>query len=109
MTTKQGKYLAFIYYYSKLNGRAPSEADIRVYFNVTPPSVHQMLLALERRGFISRVPGQARSVKLLMPRERLPELESQMPDKRLQNDATFGRQRRCRGLRFICPSPGKSR
>jgi repressor LexA len=75
ITEKQGQYLAFIYYYSKVNGRAPSEADMRVYFNVTPPSVHQMLLTLERRGFISRVPGQGRSVKLLVSREQLPDLE----------------------------------
>ena len=49
-TAKQGQYLAFIYYYTKLNGRAPSEADMERYFSVTPPSVHQMVLTLESRG-----------------------------------------------------------
>ena len=49
-TDKQGQYLAFIYYYTKLNGRAPAEADIERYFRVTPPSVHQMVLTLETRG-----------------------------------------------------------
>ncbi|HYR90967.1 MAG TPA: hypothetical protein VE422_43310 [Terriglobia bacterium] len=27
-TDKQGQYLAFIYYYTKINGRAPAEADM---------------------------------------------------------------------------------
>jgi repressor LexA len=45
------------------------------YFRVTPPSVHQMVLTLERRGFITREPGQPRSIKVLVPVEQLPELE----------------------------------
>jgi repressor LexA len=49
-TDKQGQYLAFIYYYSKMNGRAPSEADMQKYFKVTPPSVHQMVVTLEAKG-----------------------------------------------------------
>ena len=74
-TAKQGQYLAFIYYYTKLHGRAPSEADMQQYFRVTPPSVHQMVLTLEANGFIERVPGQARSIRLLIGREQLPDLE----------------------------------
>ena len=74
-THKQGQYLAFIYYYTKVNGRAPSEADMQKYFGVTPPSVHQMVVTLEANGLIERVPGQGRSVRLLVPREGLPDLE----------------------------------
>ena len=74
-TQKQGQYLAFIYYYTKVNGRAPSEADMQKYFGVTPPSVHQMVVTLEANGLIERVPGQGRSVRLLVPREGLPDLE----------------------------------
>jgi Mn-dependent DtxR family transcriptional regulator len=74
-TLKQGQYLAFIYYYTKLHGRAPSEADMQQYFGVTPPSVHQMVLTLEAKGFIERTPWQSRSIRLLIPREELPELE----------------------------------
>lgn len=33
-----------------------------------------MIITLAERGFISRVPGQARSIKLLLPMEELPEL-----------------------------------
>ncbi len=73
-TIKQGQYLAFIYYYTKLNGRAPSEADIQRYFKVSAPAVHQMIVNLEKHGFIARIPGLARSVKLLLTREQLPDL-----------------------------------
>ena len=74
-TAKQGQYLAFIYYYTKLNGRAPSEADMQRYFQVTPPSVHQMVVTLEANGLIERTPGQARSIRLLVPHEELPDLD----------------------------------
>ena len=53
-TDKQGQYLAFIYYYTKLHRQAPAEADMERYFRVTPPSVHQMVLTLETRGLIER-------------------------------------------------------
>ena len=74
-TPKQGQYLAFIYWYTKLNRRPPAEADIARYFRITPESAHLMLVRLQERGFIERVPGQARSIRLLIPREELPELE----------------------------------
>jgi hypothetical protein len=34
-----------------------------------------MLVRLQERGLIERVPGQARSIRLLVPREALPDLE----------------------------------
>jgi hypothetical protein len=34
-----------------------------------------MVVTLEANGFIERVPGQARSIRLLIPREELPDLE----------------------------------
>lgn len=70
-TKLQGQYLAFISAYTKLNGRPPAEADFQRYFKVTPPSVHQMILTLERRGLISRTPGRARSIEVLAPRSEL--------------------------------------
>lgn len=57
-TDLQGQYLAFIYYYSKIHGRPPSEADLQQYFQVSPPSVHQMILTLEKRGSSSERPGR---------------------------------------------------
>ena len=73
-TPKQGQYLAFIYYYTKVNGRSPAQRDIQNYFQVTPPSVHNMILELERRELITRVPHQPRSIKLLVPRTEIPDL-----------------------------------
>jgi repressor LexA len=61
--------------YNKLHRRAPAEADLQRYFRVTQPTVHQMVLTLEARGLIAREPGVARSIRLLVPRERIPELE----------------------------------
>ena len=78
-TPKQGQYLAFIYAYTQVLGRPPAEADLRRYFSVTPPSVHQMLLTLERAGLIRRQPGVARSIRLLVQPEALPILRSENP------------------------------
>lgn len=74
-TQKQGQYLAFIYYYTKINRRPPAEADMQHYFRSTPPTVHQMILRLEEQGLIKRVPGQARSIQVLLPPDQLPALE----------------------------------
>ena len=74
-TGLQGQYLAFICAYTKVNGVAPAEADLQRYFRVTPPSVHQMVLTLERKGLIARVPGEARSIRVLLPQDQLPRLE----------------------------------
>ena len=72
---KQGQYLAFIYYYEKVNGRPPAESDIERYFRVSPPSIHDMVLRLEAGGFIERTPGKGRSIRLLVPRAELPDLD----------------------------------
>ncbi len=74
-TTKQGQYLAYIYHYTKVNGRPPAEADMQHFFRVTPPAVHDMVLRLEQRGLVRRVPGQARTLEVLLPPEQLPPLE----------------------------------
>lgn len=75
LTKKQGQYLAFIHYYTKINGRPPAETDMQRYFRVTPPSVHQMVVTLEKRRFIERVQGQPRSIRVLLPRGEFPDLE----------------------------------
>jgi DNA-binding MarR family transcriptional regulator len=73
-TPKQGQYLAFIYAYTCLNRRPPAEADMQRYFRVSPPTVHQMVLTLERAGLITRQPGVARSIEMLIDPEHLPVL-----------------------------------
>jgi len=74
-TEKQGQYLAFIYTYSHMFGRAPAETDMQRHFRVSPPSVHQMVLTLERNGLIRRQPGVPRSIELLVAPEVIPILE----------------------------------
>ena len=74
-TEKQGQYLAFIYYYTKVIGQPPAEADMQRYFAVSPPSVHQMVLTLEKKRWIERIPGRGRSITLRLKRDQLPDLE----------------------------------
>lgn len=74
-THKQGQYLAFIYYYTKTHRCPPAETDMQRYFGVTPPTVHNMVITLEKRGLIERVPRQPRTIRVLLPREELPPLE----------------------------------
>lgn len=74
-TKLQGQYLAFIETYTTLHGVAPAEADMQRFFRVTPPAVHRMILALEECGFIERVPGRSRSIRLLLSANEIPKLE----------------------------------
>ena len=77
-TPTQGQYLAFIDAYTRVNLGPPAEADIQRRFGLTPPSVHQMVLTLERAGLIRRKPRAVRSIEVLVPPENLPVLE--IPD-----------------------------
>jgi DNA-binding MarR family transcriptional regulator len=74
-TEKQGQYLAFIYTYSHMFRHPPAEADMQRHFQVSPPSVHQMIVTLERNGLIRRQPGVARSIQILVAPEDLPILD----------------------------------
>lgn len=80
-TEKQGQYLAFIWTYALLNGRSPAERDMQRFFGVTAPSVHQMVLTLERTGLIRRQPSLARSIELLIEPDSLPRLQPTEPVK----------------------------
>ncbi|HUR27098.1 MAG TPA: MarR family transcriptional regulator [Planctomycetota bacterium] len=61
-TELQGQYLAFIHAVTKIHRRAPAEA---------PPSVHRMVVELERRGLIRREPRKPRSIEILIAADRL--------------------------------------
>jgi DNA-binding MarR family transcriptional regulator len=75
-TARQAQFLAFILDFQKLNhGVAPSHVDFQKYFELTPPSVNSMLKRLDERGFISRVPGQARSITITIDPTLIPPLE----------------------------------
>jgi DNA-binding MarR family transcriptional regulator len=71
-TKTQGRYLAFIHRYITKFGRAPAESDIQNHFLVSAPSVNAMMQTLTKKGFISRIPGVARSIQLRVPAHLLP-------------------------------------
>jgi len=89
ITALQGQYLSFIHTYEGIHGCAPAEADLQQHFGVTPPSVHQMVLTLERKGFIARVAGAARSITLRVAPAELPPLE-----RRPRSSSDHGRSHR---------------
>ena len=78
-TEKQGQYLAFIWAYTLINGQAPAEREMQRFFGVTAPSVHQMVLTLERASLITRKPGVARSIELCVDHNSLPTLQPVQP------------------------------
>lgn len=75
LTRRQGQLVAYVYWYTKIHRRAPSENEIAEFLGMYGPSAHQMILRLEAAGFVSRIPGTPRSLKVLIPREEIPELE----------------------------------
>src|SRR5215212_9609473 len=80
-TERQGQYLAFIDAYTRVHGRPPAETDMQRHFQLSPPSVHQMVLTLERLGHIRRQPGVARSIEVLLAPRDLPVLRHPQPVK----------------------------
>jgi repressor LexA len=64
-TVRQLEYLEFIKKYIGRFGYSPAESDIQRAFLVSAPSVHQMVVTLERRGFITREPGVPRSIRVV--------------------------------------------
>jgi len=74
-TAKQGQYLAFIHNYTKIHRCPPAESDLQYYFRVSAPAIHDMIKTLERNGLIEKQPGQARSIRLLVAPEYLPQLK----------------------------------
>ena len=74
-TERQGQYLAFIYDYTKVNRQPPAETDIARFFGLAPPTFHRMVVELVERGLLAKTPGAARSLRVLVRRAELPELE----------------------------------
>ncbi len=72
-TKRQGEYLAFILRFASKHGVAPSFEEIGSHFGTSAPSVNGMIKTLERRGLLSRVPGAARSLRVLVPASQLPD------------------------------------
>src|SRR6202162_3720830 len=111
-TPKQGQYLAYIHLYTRLHRRPPAETDIQEYFRVSPPSVHQMVLTLERAGLITRQPRTPRRIEVLGDSKLLTELIV-TPDTTRQNhcaEPLVGTQTKAGGRRQGTPPriPGRA-
>jgi len=94
-TEKQGQYLAFIYTYSHMFRRPPAETDIQRHFQVSPPSVHQMIVTLERNGLIQCQPGVARSIQVTRSFRQLRRFHCS-----IKTDRVFGTHKRRNRLTF---------
>lgn len=66
-TEKERQYLTYILEYTRLRGIPPSFADMQEHFEVTAPTVNQMVKSLESKDFITKSPGSARSIFVNVP------------------------------------------
>jgi SOS-response transcriptional repressor LexA len=56
-----------------VHGVPPAEHEMQRHFDVSPPSVHHMVINLEKKRLIERTPGMARSIRVLVPARDLPQ------------------------------------
>ncbi len=75
LTRKQGQLVAYVYWYTKVHRIPPAENEIATFLGIQGPSAHQMILRLEASGCLSRIPVQPRTLKVLLPRAEVPDLE----------------------------------
>ena len=74
-TRIQRQYLAYVHYYTKVHRRPPAEDEIVDFFGVEGRSAIGMILRLARLGYLFRVPGQPRTLRVRLPLEEIPDLE----------------------------------
>ncbi len=68
LTSRQTTILSFIESHIHSEGVSPTVVEIQNHFALgSPASVSEHLTALERKGAIRRVPGQARNIRLTAP------------------------------------------
>lgn len=91
-TPTQGRYLAFIQAYADLHGCPPAESEIAAALCVSPPSVNQMVKALEKRGLIQRQPGRPRSLRVIVPEDGIPPWHHHMQSRRSAQGGDSPRQ-----------------
>lgn len=65
LTQKQLDVLAFIVSFTRDKGFPPSIREIGTFFQIAPPSVLDHLRALEKKGFIKRLPFKPRCLEVL--------------------------------------------
>src|ERR1700687_987375 len=79
LTRKQFELLRFIHERLKETGVPPSFDEMKDALSLQSKSgVHRLIIALEERGFIRRLPHRARAIKII----RLPEAMSEAPQQR---------------------------
>ncbi|WP_175869474.1 transcriptional repressor LexA [Bartonella gabonensis] len=70
LTCKQYELLLFIHNHIKETGVPPSFEEMKIALELSSKSgIHKLIIALEQRGFIRRLPNRARAVEVI----RLPE------------------------------------
>ncbi|WP_455466733.1 transcriptional repressor LexA [Bartonella sp. B39] len=70
LTCKQYELLLFIHNHMKETGIPPSFDEMKIALELSSKSgIHKLMIALEQRGFIRRLPNRARAVEVI----RLPE------------------------------------
>ncbi len=74
LTTKQKELLLFIHERIKAEGVSPSFDEMKEALNLASKSgIHRLIVALEERGFIRRLPNRARALEVLkMPDSATP-------------------------------------
>lgn len=66
VTARQRQVYEFISRYQEIHNQPPTIAEIGKQFQMTSPaSVHSILSALEREGFIKRIPNVSRGIELI--------------------------------------------
>jgi repressor LexA len=66
LTPRQRQVYDFLCRFIELKHYAPTIAEIREQFGLSSPAtVHQLLLALEREGLISRIPHASRGIEIV--------------------------------------------
>ncbi len=70
LTCKQYELLLFIHNHMKATGIPPSFDEMKIALELSSKSgIHKLMIALEQRGFIRRLPNRARAIEVL----RLPD------------------------------------
>jgi repressor LexA len=65
LTERQSALLAFIRAYDKAHGYTPSYDEMKVGMGYrSKDSIFRLITGLEERGFVLRIPGRARCVRL---------------------------------------------
>ena len=78
VTARQRHVYEFISRYQEIHNQPPTIAEIGKQFQMTSPaSVHSILSALEREGFIKRIPNVSRGIELI--KQQGPGDETEIP------------------------------